>query len=115
MLAWNAIVAEHTSRKLSEKALAPVLFKAGLICVQNQIDPGEQEHWLPSTRILANYFLSLALAAEGIRPILDRSPVKWFWVVDPFGASVRLFAHFDEVGEHVIRDLWSKHGVRTEI
>ena len=110
LLAWNAFVAEHTSRKLSKEALTPVLFKAGLICAQAQIDPGDHENWP-----LANYFLSLALAGEGIHPILDRSPAKWFWLVDPVGANARLFAHMDEVVERVIRDLWSKHGVRVEL
>ena len=114
MLAWNAIVAEHTSRKLNMEVLTPVLATAGLLCIQNQIDPGEQGHWPPSTRILANYFLSLALAAEGILPILDRSPAKWFWLVDPLGANARLSAHSDEVWEHVIRNLWSKHGVKLD-
>ena len=114
MLAWNATVAEYTSRKLSMETLTPVLYTAGLICIQNQIDPGEQGHWLPSIRILANHFLSLALAAEGILPILDRSPAKWFWLVDPIGASARLSAHSDEVWEHVVRDLWNKHGVKLE-
>lgn len=110
MLVWNAIVAEHTSQKLSEKALIPVFFTFGLLCAGNNISLGVQEP--PSTCIRVNYFLSLALAAEGILPILDRSPAKWFWLVDSFGASVRLRAHLDEVGEHVIRDLWSKHGLQ---
>ena len=106
MLAWNGLVAIHTVEKLSEEARAPALFKAGFVCAENGIDAEKAEH-VP----LANYFISLGLASESIYPILARSPAKWFWLVDPFGANARFRAHLDEVMEHVIRDLWSKHGV----
>ncbi len=82
MLAWNGLVAMHTSRKLGEKAIAVVGAKTALLCAQNNIDSEKPEH-----RCLAAYFLSLALAGEGIHPILDRSPTKWFWLVDPFGCQ----------------------------
>ena len=107
MLAWNGLVAKHTSEKLSEKAAEVVTFKASLLCAHNNIDPEKREQLA-----LASYFLSLALAGEGIHPILDRSPAKWFWLVDPIGANARLIARGDEVVERVIRDLWSKHGIR---
>lgn len=110
MLMWNGLVAIHTSRKLSGKALEVVSFKWGLVCAHNNLNPEKPEHLS-----LTAYFLSLTLADEGIQPILDRSPAKWFWLVDPFGANARLTAHGDEVGDKVIRDLWSKHGVRPSM
>lgn len=109
LLMWNGLVAIHTIRKLSDEVLAPVFSKAMLVNVGNNIDPRKAEH-VP----LANYTFSLALASESLYPILDRSPAKWFWLVDPFGANARLHAHLDEVLEHVVQDLWNKHGVRVE-
>ena len=109
MLAWNAFVANHTCKKLAEKTLEVVVFKAGVLWNENGIDPGTKEHWP-----LLNYFTSLALADEGIYPILDRSPAKWFWLVNPFAANARLLAHFEEIGEKVAHDLWAKHGVSLE-
>ena len=110
MLAWNGLVAIHTAQKLGKEVFLTVAAKASLLQAQNNVDPEKPEH-----RALASYFLSLALAGEGIHPILDRSPAKWFWLVDPFGANVRFTAHGDEVIDRVIRDLWSKHGVRPSL
>jgi hypothetical protein len=109
MLAWNGLVAIHTIDKLNEEARAQVLFKAGFVCAGNCID-AEKADQVP----LANYLISLALAGESIYPILAWSPAKWFWLVDPFGANARLRAHLDKVMEHVIHDLWSKHGVHLQ-
>jgi hypothetical protein len=110
MLAWNGLVAWHTLRKLSKKAGGMVMFRAGFLWGRNEVDPE-----IPEQYALSSYFLSLALADEGIHPILHKLPAKWFWLVDPFGANARLIAHVDEVGEKVIRDLWSKHGVRPSM
>ena len=110
MLAWNGLVAIHTAQKLGKETFMAIGAKASLLQAQNNVDPEKLEH-----RALASYFLSLALAGDGIHPILDRSPAKWFWLVDPFGANARFIAHGDEVMETVIRDLWSNHGVRPSL
>lgn len=110
MLAWNSLVAIHTAQRLGEEAFLTVAAKASLLQAQNQVDPEKVEH-----RALASYFLSLALASEGVHPMLERSPAKWFWLVEPFGANARFIAHGDEVMERVIRDLWSKHGVQPSL
>lgn len=110
MLAWNGLVAIHTSQKLSAKALEVVTFKSNLLCAHNNINPEKREQLA-----LASYFLSLALAGEGIHPMLDKSPAKWFWLADPIGANARLSARGDNVLERVIRDLWSKHGIRPSL
>jgi hypothetical protein len=110
MLAWNGLVAWHTLRKLSKEAGGMVMFRAGFLWGRNEVDPEKPEQYA-----LSSYFLSLALADEGIHPLLDKSPAKWFWLVDPFGANARLIAHVDEAGEKVIRDLWSEHGVRPSM
>ena len=110
MLAWNGLVAIHTLRKLSEESIVVASAKAMLFCAQNNIDREKREHFA-----LWWYFRSLALADEGIHPILDKSPAKWFWLVDPFAANARLVDHGDEIMETVMRDLWSKHGVRASV
>lgn len=110
MLAWNGLIAIHTAQRLREEAFLTVAAKASLLQAQNDVDPEKVEH-----RALASYFLSLAPASEGVHPTLERSPAKWFWLVDPFGANARFIAHGDEVMEKVIRDLWSKHGVRPSL
>lgn len=110
MLAWNSLVAIYTAQKLGKQAFLAVAAKASLLQAQNGVDPEKVEH-----RALAGYFLSLALASEGVHPILERSPAKWFWLVDPFGANARFIAHGDEVMEKVIRDLWSNHGVQPSL
>ncbi len=109
MLCWNGIVATQTMNKLSVEAGLPVAWKLGLLFGDYYIDEKNREHWP-----LAAHLKSLALASEGILPILPKSPAKWFRILDPVTANRRLVRLEDEIGEKVIRDLWFKHGFRLE-
>jgi hypothetical protein len=110
MLGWNGVVAMHTLRKLEKQPIVvPVCFKIGALFDEYHIDEEKREHWP-----LAAHLKSLALASEGIHPILDMSQAKWFRVIDPIGANRRFIVHGDEIMARVVRDIWTEHAVRIE-
>ncbi len=114
MLIWNWAVAKCTLRQLAQPTVQAIYARCRDMVCANVKQTGCPT--VPRQLLGKDYlWVAMALADQGIRPMLGPNPAKWFVVVDYHQAMRNAAPHLQSISSKVLADIYASHGIRIDM